>query len=111
MPEAPSVKSAKLRIAVIGPDAQQGSHIKSKCQGRASVGIVDRSQKGKKFPDVDYVIITRHADHNWYEAAHAAMKQKGRDRVIRLAGTGVDSVVGVIEDLLKPKDNGVPAPK
>ncbi|MBX6313675.1 MAG: hypothetical protein IRY99_12265, partial [Isosphaeraceae bacterium] len=73
-PEAPPAKPAKLRVAVIGPDAQQGSHIKSKCQGRASVEIVDRSQKGKKFPDVDYVIITRHADHNWYEAAHAAMK-------------------------------------
>jgi hypothetical protein len=35
------------------------------------------------------------------------MAMKGRGRVIRLPGTGIENMAGVIEDLIKPKEIGI----
>ena len=97
MPPAPKpAPDGRVRIAIVGPDAQQAIHIREKVGERAVVTILDRGAVGRRLPAADYFILTRHCSHDWWEKAKGHV---GQPNVVRLDSGGVDRVVQKVYDL------------
>ena len=89
-------KDSRIKIAIVGPDAQQAIHIREKVGERAIVTILDRGALGRKLPSADFIILTRHVGHDWWEKAKATV---GQPNVVRISTGGIETVVQKVYDL------------
>lgn len=97
----------RIRVALLGPLANQAETIKRKVGGIAIIQWIENEKhfNASSLKNFDYAVITRHTRHSHTEQALQAL---GRDRVVRLTTGGIDRAADAIEKLTKlPK--GKPA--
>lgn len=86
----------KIRIGVVGPRLDVFTHAESKVNGHAKMVFLDVTRAASEVPDLDWCITTKHASHSW----DTKVRQKlGRDRLVHISTSGVDTIVKTVFDL------------
>ena len=96
--EPPVVVDKKLRIAVIGPLESQMREIETRAETlpkAVDLRFVDKEKNRDIPPSVDYIIVTRHVSHAYWEHAKSTLPA---DRVFFVEG-GVTPVVQKLYDI------------
>jgi hypothetical protein len=94
----------KPRIALVGPDLEQFDRVARSVGHTASLVYVERSRGKGDLPACDWYVLTRHVTHEWWDRAISLV---GRERVVRIATGGLETIVAKIAELVRQS----PAPK